>query len=637
MLELEVVDSSRLLVEILQNQCEFAGPLHEEVRISEFWGQQITGADLVRSELEQGDSNYQLRHDDMMILDLVGHGELVSNLIAGPNQSALIPSDFSFPLIDARTLVGFQNATSGCLQQDNFSCPKFLNNSDSWEGSLDESEGVEKAKVITSLAQRGTVPVVSSGNGAMLVEPLKASAASNIILVAAATSSGEPTWWSSYSPEVIISAPSDEILRSYYYSGDKDDFGGTSGAAPQVAATLLNFYKVSGFHPTVDLSKRLLRKTALPYMGNPASDRYGAGMLNSYKIFKLAEKLKELCGASKSPTCFEDKLLSDSFYDLGVAENELQLTIQNAHAAFPGCNGGVGNIHASCVDQREIFDNLRRLSLLKPNHTESWKLLDCITSSSKYVRNNVYYSRMAGRHSSLTTLQEPYEEYSDERFTTEQYSLAITEHLASEQVNASSIIELLSRSSIPLPPEHKELVRKILNENLDNQSQNNFSYSNLKLGDELFADSPELIDLLLDRNSEDTDEIVLELFIWQDHWPPKMQIQWRDTIFNRRSDYDFLFILYTQFSTRDNEDFLKRVVQRGNADSSAVRYLPLAFWIENPDILSSIIDRGEAVDLVVRQIIPYLPQEQQQTIKNKVSVSEDPSVQLEIERMAFFN
>ena len=84
----------------LEKQCLFP-PLIEGEEWDIFWAQHMVGADLLRKELEKSG----VTEDDNVasvvgVWDSGGHGELVSNIVAGPHQSAIIPINGPSPFQD---------------------------------------------------------------------------------------------------------------------------------------------------------------------------------------------------------------------------------------------------------------------------------------------------------------------------------------------------------------------------------------------------------------------------------------------------------------------------------------------------------------------------------------------------------
>lgn len=630
----EIVSSVNIdsVLKSLQNKCEFAGPLHKDHPISTFWAQQMTGADLVREELNNSGLNFNITEEDLLVIDVDGgHGENVSNLIAAPFESALIPQQTSVPYFSGSTLTGFENVTKPCLQERRKACPKYINNSDFWRDESAESKGIATSEVVKNLSKAGGIVVVSSGNEPQPLEEPKERISEYIIPVAASTSSGEPTWWSSFSSSVVISAPSDEILHTRYYNGEESDFGGTSGSAPQVTAALLNFYKVSGHHLSIDQAKKLLADTALPYLGQPASDKYGAGILNTYKIFEVAKKVKSACQASNDPDCFQKIMSEDSLYSNLVSKDESEKILSRAKEAFPGCAGRDGSINSNCSVQEKIFSDLRRLALLDNNH-EAWKLLDCMTQNSLYQKNNIYYARMSGRNVEIASTQKPEIEYESEPLIREEYENKIEEFLSGGRVDFENIDDLLYQVSEKLPANYVDLVQMIVDNEIDT-SLDYFPYDSLRIGDKLFADKPDLIDKLLDRNNEMIDELVAELYSWQDHWPIESRKKWRNVILSRRTDLDYLFITHhREYSSSVDNKFLVDLISRGNIDRTAIDYLPHSFWENNPESLLNIARRGEASEDIARQLIPYLPEVIASKVIDEIKKGGSSSVLSELER-----
>lgn len=256
--------------------------------------------------------------------------------------------------------------------------PSFANISLTWAGSL-------FGEALSSLSPP-VVPVIAAGNKhpkPIRPEKVKASEDFDAIIVGSLAPDGKRSWFSNEHEEVHIMAPSDYYINSANENGNRERFGGTSGAAPLVTGSLAGFEWLSGYHPTAEESKVLLEKTAIITQHSHDEPRkHGAGIANAYKLGMLGKKLKELCGTDKY--CFKDKIQEDSTYDFPEDEGVLEAV----HSAFPECSpDNCSNTSSVCADKAEAFKRLRKAAFLNPSDKKLWKYVACIYNSSGFTKN----------------------------------------------------------------------------------------------------------------------------------------------------------------------------------------------------------------------------------------------------------
>ena len=281
---------------------------------SAFWAQQYVGADLLRTMLEEFTYN---RDDIAKLVGLwdsseKGHGEFVSQIIAGPFPSAVIPLETPLEFYKFKSGNRFGNYIRSqafykeCLRNQN--CPLYINHSQDW---LNENISRQVLKMNT---ESGIIVVTSASNDYGFVEEAKAklARAGKLIIVASLNPRGRPSDFTNFSDAVTIAAPSDSALRSYSFSGTPKDFSGTSGATPLVTGSLAAFTLISGYKLKITEAIHLLQKTAIPLPALPSSAMMGAGMLNAYKIGAVAQRLKQKCQGQE--TCVAESLFLPETY-----------------------------------------------------------------------------------------------------------------------------------------------------------------------------------------------------------------------------------------------------------------------------------------------------------------------------------
>ena len=112
------------------------------------------------------------------------------------------------------------------------------------------------------------------------------------ILVGSADPSGFPSYFSQVDKSVVVLAPSDNYLQSIDAEGKLVNYGGTSGAAPMVSGVLAD---VKAILPNITRNEAaaLLRVTATRTSINSVSTVNGAGMLNHYKMLRVAQRIAD--------------------------------------------------------------------------------------------------------------------------------------------------------------------------------------------------------------------------------------------------------------------------------------------------------------------------------------------------------
>lgn len=185
--------------------------------------------------------------------------------------------------------------------------------------------------------------------------------------------------------EVDIMAPSDHSLVAEA-DGKACLFSGTSGAASLVTASLVGFEWLSGYHPTDEEAKSFLKKTAIPYFFSENSDRGvpSSGIVNAYKLGRVAQKLKKRCKNDRH--CFKNAIKEDQTYqfdrDQGLSEA--------IALAFPECtvcgSYPLKTGAAACKTKRDVFTRLRKETFLHPKNRELWNTLACVYGSSDFKK-----------------------------------------------------------------------------------------------------------------------------------------------------------------------------------------------------------------------------------------------------------
>ena len=313
-----------------QTACTFP-PQIENEPWDAFWAQHYVGADLLREELEKLDVSFEKIPGLVAVWDSPDqkHYQYVSQIIAGAKPSAIIPRQTPFPIYYPNEIQQFYRT---CLQNGN--CPLYINHSMPWGSGNYE-------QFVPLMSSRGNTIITSAGNKYRAVMPKKNHTARNLraIVVTSLDPQGRPSHFTSYSDAATIAAPSDNSIRSYDFAGNRENFSGTSGATPLVTGALGGFTLLSGY-PLETLEARfVLEKTAIPLPFLPRSHLLGSGMLNAYKMGRVALRLKERCekfSPELRDACFYNAVRNENVYRFETESREL---FSRARQSFPECFG----------------------------------------------------------------------------------------------------------------------------------------------------------------------------------------------------------------------------------------------------------------------------------------------------------
>ena len=261
--------------------------------------------------------------------------------------------------------------------------PSFINNSINWG---------ESRTIYTAMSRISppSILVHSAGNkyleGSPSLDPIKSAFSKNFdsIIVGSLSPKGVVSKFSQEGEEVHILAPSDYYLTSVDDNGNYYEFGGTSGAAPLVTGGLAGFEWLSGYRPTAQEAKLLLENTAIPTIHSVFEDpkKNGKGMLNAYKLGRVAQRLKDKCNDNHQ--CFKEEIKNPENYQFSVSQSVLD-DVQNA---FPKCSDSVEDApETDCTFKKSAFKKLRQAVLLDTTNVELWKKLKCIYNQEGFSEN----------------------------------------------------------------------------------------------------------------------------------------------------------------------------------------------------------------------------------------------------------
>ena len=389
------LNSLEATIKGLQERCPFVEKNRDNsgsLPLSKYWAQEYSGIDLVRTEL----TDVKLPSGFISIIDdgWQEHAQQVSHLIASPHPSALFTRRRALSYIQHREKKKnddqvFRETYAHCINKG--SCPQFISMSYGWV------KGENMREPVSKVLKRGTVITTSAGNEGenSFVEKSKEVSAreDNLILVGNANFDGNNQFMSSPSPEIAIAAPADYRITSFNDRGVAKEFGGTSAAQPLVNATLAAFQLESGLNLDGALAKELLKNSALPWPNYPKKSSVGPGLLNSYKILKVAKKIKQKCGTDQD--CLRESLTDKKTYQFENT-NKKNKVLKEVQNVFPQCFGNRElKKEYSCKFQRGLFSAVRKLTFESPNDHRMWELLSCLHKVNGLEENAFFYSNMA--------------------------------------------------------------------------------------------------------------------------------------------------------------------------------------------------------------------------------------------------
>ena len=362
-------------------------PFHEESwpfnehKLHPFWAQEYTGVDLLREKLRQSPQSWKLPYNLVQSWDTPGnrHGEKVCQLIAGPHLSAPIPLERHLNYMCFADVIEKEGALSNWLQHclSNDTCPSYINVS----MQLPERREDVISDIKTFVADEGITMVTAAGNESMSMQPIdqELSASETMVTVGNCTINGDPDGTSNFSTKITLCAPSGFALISYDFEGDAKLFGGTSGAAPTVTGALAAFTAITGYSLNPREAMRLLRKTVIPHPRLPTISNMGVGIVNVWKIGKVAFRLQYLC--QKNHDCYADALASEETFIFPLNKQEF-----------------IGHCQSEQQEEQEEFlKELRKEALLNPWEKELWELIACINRKKGLQGHAEYYQQLAKR------------------------------------------------------------------------------------------------------------------------------------------------------------------------------------------------------------------------------------------------
>lgn len=396
------------LKEIAPESCELLPSKYQlkEGKLSDYWAQEMAGTDLLREELEKinplpknkfliavfdgprGDHNTHVQNlishkKDQAVLPALNTSQIQFFQTSGSSQYMDVVQNLILNSTNQQNIKNTESSIEGdvkSMTEPSKQLPSFINNSRVWGNSQPIYEAISQihppAILIQAAGNSYPSPLGSVAN--------QFSKDFDSILVGSLSPSGLVNYDSQEGEEIHILAPAGDYITSIGSDGKYKKFGGTSGATPLVTGALAGFEWLSGYHPTPEEAKLLLKQTAMPTIHSVFENpqRNGVGMLNAYKLGRVAKRLKEKCNTNLD--CFKREVRYPENYEFSIDKEEI---LKQVSLAFPICSGQDNTQEVSCEDKKSVFKNLRRVILLDIENINLLERLHCIYKQEGFLEN----------------------------------------------------------------------------------------------------------------------------------------------------------------------------------------------------------------------------------------------------------
>ena len=362
----------------------------EKADLTPYWAQEYVGSDLARKFIQEYSGNLP-ESIGFALIDAImkDHHTAVSNLVnhesmigASQRGKKLVSDIFPSELAAEWKTDGEEPAFVRVLDQL----------SDLGPGVVNVSRGIDDTPAIRqglSLLSRTALICVSAGNDYPEQMETIFNKNDNLIAVGSSSPVGLISYFSQEGNAVTVLAPAGSFALSFRAEYGNTPayvaFGGTSAATPEVCGSLINAKLFLG-NLTTQNAKQLLRKTSTPLFHNVMGDRKnGAGMLNHYKLVRVAARLSERgIDGAKSEAFADEKI-----YDFKSEASALLIE-------------GKKNLSAiDCETKKSGLLALRKSFLLEPT-SESAQLLASLYRQQGREVNAVFYAGLTDKGRSQT-------------------------------------------------------------------------------------------------------------------------------------------------------------------------------------------------------------------------------------------
>lgn len=368
-------------------------------QLSPFWAQEYIGADLVKEEMRKKtdlalvpfsifDAGFEKKYINLLNDIEVDratsgsrpmrgdHGTSVAALINGQGMMSVSENINYVQLRKVSPSIYYYSAVREVKEM--MTKPWVISNSMGWTSP----EVLPLAQEVDSL---GVIWVMAAGNDhpQKIVEHERVAP---VVSVGSYSPRGLQTLTSQESDQLDILAPADQYQASINGVGEHELFGETSGATPLVSGTIAN---IKSLLPAMTRQQveYLLKRTAFRSFHGLYSQENKTGLLNSYKAFKVAERLKDRCQLDSS--CMAQEILKSDLYEFKMPLSERAKNLCESKEVLG----------------EEDMKALRRAHLLSQS-PQATRALGCAYRNDGYNINADYYFNLVLIQTNPPALQE---------------------------------------------------------------------------------------------------------------------------------------------------------------------------------------------------------------------------------------
>jgi len=365
------------------------------------WAQEYIGVDLIKAELNKMDDKSLIKaavfdlgfEADYISLNRAlevppqmngrrtmraHHGTSVVNILNGPEGITQMMDLMSLRAITYQSFYAY----SFRHYEQNQSYPKVISNSLGWsKESIRETVELAHSKdILWFLAAGNDYPNP--------VRELEIN--SKALMVGSFSPSGLTSLESQNHPDLLILAPANAELWTINGSGEPHLFGATSGATPMVAGTVINILSLVPTLKREDI-KSLLQLSSFKSAENKLGKQNYPGLLNGFKAFSVAKKVKEICSHEEDKSqCHSRELKDISNYQF---KTRLQVTCDDI-------------LNSSCdgAKRKELINRVRTKAFL--GNKDAMKVLNCGYKGLGFLKNAEYFKFLSEDVLPIETMKE---------------------------------------------------------------------------------------------------------------------------------------------------------------------------------------------------------------------------------------
>lgn len=368
-------------------------------KLTPFWAQEYIGADLVKEDMRKRhdvaivpfsifDAGFEKKHINLrndIEVDRAfsgsrpmrgDHGTSVAALVNGHGMVSVSENIDYVQLRRVSPAIFYGSAIREIREM--VDKPWVISNSMGWTNP-------DILQLAQEMDELGIIWVMAAGNDhpKKIVEHERWAP---VVSVGSYSPRGLQTLSSQESDQLDILAPADQFQASINGAGEPELFGETSGATPLVSGTIAN---MKSLIPSLTRSQaeHVLKATAFRSFHSLYSKDNQTGLLNSYKAYKVAERLKAQCGSNHS--CLEENLRKPDLYDFKVSLASKYKALCETHETLSA----------------EEMKELRRTHFLGQG-VEATQVLGCAYRNEGYNINADYYFNLVLIQTNPRALQE---------------------------------------------------------------------------------------------------------------------------------------------------------------------------------------------------------------------------------------